>query len=54
MKHITVYTAIFADGTKLTATSREYKNRIDFYNDICNARLGKKYGKLIEITCRIL
>ena len=48
----TIYTARFKSGKELTATSKEYKNRLDFYNSICINRLGRKYGNLIEITCR--
>ena len=28
-----------------------FRNRIDFYNWICENRLGKTYGKVKEITC---
>ena len=52
MKHYTIYTAEFQDGTHLTATSREFFTRLDFYNMICEKRLGKKYGRLLAITCR--
>lgn len=48
----TVYTARFQSGKELTATSKEYKNRLGFYNEICKQKLGRKYGSLIEITCR--
>lgn len=50
----TVYTARFKNGTELTATSKEYKSRLDFYNDICERRLGRIYGTLIEITCKTM
>ena len=48
----TVYTARFKSGKTIWATSREYNSRLDFYNYICRERLGRKYGSLIEITCR--
>lgn len=51
---MTKYTARFESGEEITKTSKEFKNRLDFYNWICRNRLGKIYGKLIEITCSIL
>lgn len=50
---MTKYTARFESGKEIVKTSEEFKNRLDFYNWICNERLGKKYGKLHEITCSI-
>lgn len=47
---MTKYKAIFTDGTEIVKTSKDFKNRLDFYNWICKNRLGKKHGKLIEIT----
>ena len=47
----TKYTAIFKNGKEMTFTSDEFKNRLDVYNYICLNRLGKKYGKLVEIRC---
>jgi hypothetical protein len=49
---MTKYTAIFKSGKELVFASREFKNRIDVYNHICMERLGKKYGRLVEISCR--
>ena len=51
---MTKYTATFTSGKQITKTSREFKNRLDFYNWICINRLGKAYGSLVEITCSIL
>ena len=49
---MTKYTARFSGGTEITKTTRDgFRNRLDFYNWICTNRLGKKYGKLLEITC---
>ncbi len=48
---MTKYTAIFKSGKELTFTSEEFKNRLDVYNYICLNRLGKKFGKLVEIRC---
>ena len=48
----TKYTAHFEDGSEMTATDLEFKNRLDFYNWICKARLGKTRGGLIRIDCR--
>lgn len=54
-RHITVYTAIFKDGTELTyAEDQGYRNSLDVYNEICAKRLGKGHGGLEEITCRPL
>jgi hypothetical protein len=47
------YIAIFKDGTEIAKTSNDFKNRLDFYNWICQNRLGRKYGKLIEIKSSI-
>ena len=44
------YTAVFKDG-EVVRTSEQFKNRVDFMNWICKNRLGKTYGKLIEIRC---
>ena len=53
MKAYTIYTAEFETGKQITKTSKEgIKNRLDFYNWICNNRIGKEYGKLIEIRCK--
>lgn len=52
---IDIYTARFADGTEITKTSKEgFRHRLDVYNWICKNALGKKYGRLIEITVRSL
>nr|DAK85739.1 MAG TPA: hypothetical protein [Caudoviricetes sp.] len=51
---MTKYTAIFKDGTELVRTEKEFKNRVDFYNWICMNRLGKKYGRLVEIRCSVI
>ena len=51
---MTKYTAIFKNGNELVFTSREFKNRIDVYNHICCERLGKKYGRLVEIRCSVM
>lgn len=51
---MTKYTAIFKDGTAIIKTDAEFKTRLNFYNWICNNRLGKKYGSLIEIRCDII
>ena len=51
---MTKYTARFANGTEIVKTTKDgFKNRLDFYNWICVNRLGKKYGKLVEITCTV-
>lgn len=52
--NMTKYTAIFANGFELVKTDRDFKSRLDFYNYICENRLGKEYGKLKEITCSVL
>lgn len=45
--------ARFESGKEITMiTSPEMRNRLDFYNWICMNRLGKKYGKVVEITCK--
>lgn len=46
------YTATFQDGTELTATDMEFKNRLDFYNWICRNRKGLGHGKLQKIEER--
>lgn len=51
---MTIYTATFKTGKQITKTENEFKNRLDFYNWICENRLGKIYGSLVGITCRIL
>lgn len=51
---MTKYTAIFTDGTEIAKTEKEFKNRLAFYNWICTNRLGKKYGRLVEIRCDII
>ena len=48
---MTKYTAMFKSGKELTFTSEKFKNRLDVCNYICMNRLGKKYGKLVEIRC---
>lgn len=54
MKQVTQYwTARFASGMEITKTDKEFKNRLAFYNWICINRLGKQYGKLIEITAKV-
>lgn len=45
------YTAIFADGSTITATDEEFKNRLDFYNWIIRSGLAKKNG-LQAIYCK--
>lgn len=50
---MTKYTATFTSGKQITKTTADgFKNRLDFYNWICENRFGKAYGKLTEITCR--
>lgn len=49
---MTKYTATFKDGHTITKTSKEVKNRLDFYNMICRQRLGKNHGDLISIEAR--
>ena len=51
---MTVYTAKFESGKTITKTEKEFKNRLDFYNWICENKLGKIYGSLQEIRARIL
>lgn len=48
---MTKYTAIFKNGKEMVFTSEKFKNRLDVFNYICENRLGKKYGKLVEIKC---
>lgn len=45
---MTKFTAIFKNG-EVVKTSEDFRNRLDFYNWICVNRLGKKYGRLVEI-----
>lgn len=49
MKGSTKMTAVFVSGHEIATTSEKHKNRLAFYNWICENRLGKKYGKLVEI-----
>ncbi len=49
---MTKYIARFTDGHEITATSQEFRNRLDFYNWICKNRMGKIHGELIAIECR--
>lgn len=51
---MTIYTATFKSGKQITKTEKDFRNRLAFMNWICENRLGKTYGKLIEITCRII
>lgn len=51
---MTKYTATFKDGTEITKTAEDFKNRLDFYNWIVANRLGIKYGALKEIKCSVL
>ena len=49
---MTKFTATFTSGRQITKTTADgFRNRIDFYNWICENRLGKTYGKVKEITC---
>jgi hypothetical protein len=48
---MTKYTARFQSGKEITKTSNDFKNRLDFLNWICKERMGKRYGRLVEITC---
>lgn len=48
---MTKFTAIFKSGKELAFTSEKFRSRLDVYNYICLNRLGKKYGKLVEIRC---
>jgi len=45
---MTKFTAIFKNG-EVVKTSDDFSNRLDFVNWICMNRLGRKYGKLLEI-----
>ena len=50
---MTKFTATFKRGKQITKiTADGFKNRLDFYNWICENRLGKIYGSLMGITCR--
>lgn len=52
---MTVYEVVFKNGETLSFNSADgFRNRLDVYNYICLNRLGKKYGKVEEITCRVL
>lgn len=47
------YTARFENGVVVVKTTEDgIRNRLDFYNWIGTNKLGKKYGKLVEITVR--
>lgn len=47
---MTTFIARFQNGTKMQFSKDEtFKNRLSVYNYICENRLGKKYGKLLEI-----
>ena len=46
------YIATFENGEIVKTTEDGIRNRLDLYNYICKNRLGNKYGKLLEITCR--
>lgn len=50
----TIYKAIFKDGTEVTKTDRDFRNRLDFYNWICKNRLGKRHGELLQIEIRTI
>lgn len=50
---MTKYIARFQNGEEITKTEKEFKNRLDFANWIAKNQLGKKYGKLLEIICRV-
>ena len=52
MANITKYIARFEDGDHIVATTEHFKNRLAFYNYICNTRQGEKHGKLLEIEER--
>ena len=50
---MTKYTATFTSGKEITKTDADgIKNRMDLYTWICSNKLGKKYGKVTEITCK--
>lgn len=51
---MTIYTATFKSGKQIERSEKEFKNRLDFYNWICKNRLGRIYGSLEQITCRLL
>lgn len=47
-----VFVAIFEDDTTFTKTSADgFKTRLDFYTWICNNRIGKNHGEVVEIMC---
>ena len=49
---MTKFTATFKSGETIAKTTADgFKNRLDFYNWICENQLDKKYGTLVEITC---
>lgn len=47
------YTAVFKNG-EVVRTSEQLNSRVEFMNWICENRLGKIYGKLIEIRCTVM
>lgn len=52
-KTMTKYTAVFKNG-EVVRTSEQFNSRVEFMNWICENRLGKIYGKLIEIRCTVM
>lgn len=49
---MTKYTAIFTSGKRITKTTADgFRNRLDFYNWLCENHFGKTYGRVMEITC---
>ena len=46
------YTATFWDGWRISKTSEEFKNRLDFYNWICKSKIGANHGGLVKIEAR--
>ena len=50
---MTKYTAVFKNG-EVVRTSEQFNSRVEFMNWICENRLGKIYGKLIEIRCTVM
>lgn len=48
-----IWRARFESGKEIVKTGEDFKNRLDFYNWICKNRLGKVYGKLIEIVAEV-
>lgn len=51
---MTRYTATFKSGKQITKTSEDFGSRLEFYNWICENRLGRIYGSLVEITAQVL